>query len=102
MQCCRDDDINCEFLIGIFSFLHTDLEYWKTPSRRFYAVRRAEYDELLKQKEKNRLTLSKKRKMVTVDLTNEEDVKHPCIARMESNIEMVCAFACSSIQFHIL
>ena len=79
-------------LTATFSYVYTlaDLEYWKTPSRRFYGARRDEYDELLKQRGKNRLTLSKKRKMVTVDLTSEDDIKHPCLARMESNIETVC------------
>ena len=55
-----------------FNYVH--LQIWSTgrPSRRFYAARRDEYDELLKQRGKNRLTLSKKRKMVTVDLTSEK------------------------------
>ena len=30
-----------------------EMEYWKTPSRRLYVAKRAEYEDLVKEKEKS-------------------------------------------------
>ena len=70
-------------------YIPTDLEYWKTPSRRLYVAKRGEYDELLKVKDKKRLSLSRKRKFVHVDLTEDDDERNPLMVQIENNIQTV-------------
>ena len=60
-----------------------DLEYWKCPSRRLYVAKRDEYEVLRAQKAKNRLSLSRKRK---IQIDDEEEERYSCI---ESNIQTV-------------
>ena len=69
--------------------LTTDLEYWKSSSRRLYVARQAEYEEIVKQKERMRLslTLNRKRKTTRVDLTDEDDDDK--MSKIESIIETV-------------
>ncbi len=50
-----------------------DLEYWKVPSRRFYVTGKAEFEEIMKVKDRKRLNL-RKRKGTYVEHTDDESV----------------------------
>ena len=45
-----------------YSNISTELDYWKTPSRRFYAAKHMEYENLLASQQQRKRLATKKRK----------------------------------------
>jgi len=60
----------CTYLAAACS---TDLDYWKVPSRRFYVAEKTVFEEVMKIKDRKRLSL-RKHKGSPIDLTNDESV----------------------------
>ena len=83
------DAVLVMIMVSLCIITFTDLEYWKTSSRRLYVAKQEEYNELRKQISKNRLSLGHKRKMVHVDLTDDDDDGSPSQARIDKNIQTV-------------
>jgi len=83
------DAVLVMIVVSLCIIIFTDLEYWKTSNRRLYVAKQEEYNELRKQISKNRLSLGRKRKMVHVDLTDDDDNGSPSQACIDKNIQTV-------------
>ena len=79
------------------------MDYWRTPSRRFYVAKNEEYEQLVaKMREKKSLSLNRKRKTSRIDITDSEETT---LSKIESAVEDVSITAAltnaivSGIQF---
>lgn len=81
----------CVFIdSGLYTYI--DIEYWKTPSRKLYVTRKVEYGDILKVKERKKLSLNRKKRPTVIysegNLSDEEDTGG--IVRLESKLAKVC------------
>ena len=61
------------------------MDYWRTPSRRFYVAKNEEYEELVaKMRGKNFLSLNRRRKTSSIDIT---DLEETTLSKIESAVE---------------
>lgn len=80
--------VHVQIILNRHLLYFTEIDYWRTPSRRFYAAKSEEFEQLLaKQQERKSLSLSLSRKRKASHFTEEEN--DIALSRIEDTIEDV-------------